>query len=303
MIKVLNNKKGSSMVFFAISLTTLICMAAFVADIGMVILEKSILSNSVDASALAGAQDLVANPDTAKYTADTYLSSNATNINSSNVIVDPVSRTIKVDASKSVGSYFAKIFGKDSFDIYSSAEARVENIKSLVGARPLAVIEQNFIYGNMYTLKDGAGDASSGNYAAIALGGTGNSNYRDKMLAGYNQTISVGDLIETETGNMAGTTETTINQLISQCDHVPKCTYDSYNPNCPRIIFIPVVDTLDISGRKYVKVQGFATFFLEAALNNGGHTEVTGRFITYDMQGEMSSDIKDFGTYGIKLTK
>ena len=107
----------------------------------------------------------------------------------------------------------------------------------------------------------------------------------------------------TETGNIAGTTETSINQLIHQCNHTPECTYDYYNKNCPRIMFIPVVNTLQVNGKKYVKVLGFATFFVEGVTNHAGQADVVGRFITYFMEGETSSRIDDYGTYGIRLIK
>jgi len=152
-------------------------------------------------------------------------------------------------------------------------------------------------------LKEGAGDGTSGNYAAMDLGGSGASSYEEYLLNGYPGTLSVGDMILTETGNIKQKTITAINSLIHACYHSPSCTYTSYNKTCPRIIFVPVVNTLEVSGKKYVQVLGFGTFFLEGVTSSTGQADVIGRFITYHADGETSASINDYGTYGIRLIK
>ena len=298
---IFRSNKGTSIVFFALCLTIVAAFAALVIDIGVLVMEKAKLSSTIDSAVLAGAQELVANSVNAENVVNNYIADNAESLKSVQVSTDSSNRRIQVTGTKTIENYFAKLLGKDSEDISSNATAVVENIKSLSGTRPLAVVQQTFSYGALYTLKDGAGDGTSGNYAAIALGGSGGSNYRDNLLNGYSGTLSVGDMIPTETGNIAGTTQTAINSLIQQCNHTPLCTYQYYNVHCPRIIFIPIVNTLTVNGKKYVKVLGFGTFFLEGTVDSGGHTDVIGRFITYTARGEMSTDIGDYGTYGIKL--
>jgi hypothetical protein len=299
----LRSKRGTSIVFFAIMLTTISGFAALTIDIGSLFFEKSKLSSSIDSAALAGAQELVANTANTEYMVNKYIEKNAGVLKKTEISIDTSSRIISVKGYKDLQTYFARVLGIKKMEVSASAKAKVENISSLKGARPLAIIQQTFVYGNEYTLKEGAGDGTSGNYAAISLGGTGGSVYRDNLLNGYNGIISVGDQIQTETGNIAGTTETSINQLINGCTHTPRCSYQSYVKTCPRIIFIPIVNTLEVNGRKYVKVLGFGTFFLEGITNNGGQADVTGRFITYNMQGETSSAINDYGTYGIRLVE
>lgn len=300
---VLKNQKGSSVVLFAIALTVILAFAALTVDIGIIVLEKSKLSSTVDSAALAGAQELLTDASNVENIVNNYILKNSGTLEQVSVEVDPVHKTVNVGGSKTIKNYFAGILGKDSQDIFSEATAKVENIKSIKGARPLAVIDQTFVYGDLYVLKEGAGDGINGNYAAMALGGTGASVYRDNLLQGYGGVMSVGDLILTETGNMAGTTETCINKLIRDCSHTPQCTYTYYNKNCTRIIFIPIVETLQLNGRDYVKVLGFGTFFLEGVTKKSGQADVIGRFITYHATGETSNDINNYGTYGIKLVK
>ena len=301
MVGFMHSSKGTSIILFVFSLTVLLASAALAIDIGAVTLEKARLSSSVDSAALAGAQELIADSGNVNSVVQNYISKNSEPLKQLDIAVDSSNRTIEVRGVRNVENYFAKVFGKDNQDIASAAKAKVENISALDGAKPLAIIQQTFEYGRLYTLKEGAGDGTSGNYAAIAFGGTGGSRYRDNLLYGYDGTVKVGDMIQTETGNISGTTETCIRQLVNGCSHTPLCTYEYYNKDCSRIIFIPIVDTLDVNGRKYVKVLGFGTFFLEGVDSHGGQADVTGRFITYCMNGETSSGINDYGTYGIRL--
>ena len=300
---ILKSEKGASVVIFAVALTFITACAALTIDIGAVMADKSKLSTAVDAAALAGVQELISGSGNELNIINNYMSQNIGTIKAINTDISPGSKRVTVTGTKTAENYFLKILGLSMGDISASATAKADNITSLSGARPFAVVQQDFIYGEIYTLKEGGGDGMTGNYAAMALGGSGASVYGDNLLNGYSGTISVGDKILTETGNIAGTTQTNVNHLINQCNHTPVCTYDYYNPNCPKIVFIPVVNTLEINGKKYVEVLGFATFFLEGSTNHGGQTDITGRFITYCMEGETSSEINDYGTYGIRLIK
>ncbi len=297
------SNRGSSTVLFALALAAIIASGALVIDIGNVSWEKARLSATMDSAALAGAQELITDPTNTETVVLNYIANNGITMDTSDVDIDTSSKTVRVHGSITVHNLLAGVFGIDSEDVYAEAEAKVENIRTITGARPLAVVQQTFEYGRMYTLKEGGGDGTCGNYAAISLGGNGAAIYRDNLLYGYSGSISVGDIIVTETGNIAGTTQTSINQLISSCSHTPQCTYLSYNRNCSRIIFIPVVNTLNVNGKKCVKVLGFATFFLEGVTLHSGQADVIGRFITYSMQGQTSSLINDYGTYGIRLIK
>lgn len=299
----LKNKKGTTIVYLSIILSVISALTALTVDIGVLVLEKSRLSASVDAAALAGAQQLITDSNYVENTVHDYLNKNSGSLADLNINVISENRTVKVAVDKAVNMFFAKVFGVNAQQISATAHATIQNIKSLKGVRPFGIVNQNFIYGQKYTLKEGAGDGTSGNYSAMALGGTGTSVYKSNLLNGYTSRVSTGNIIQTETGVMANATVTGINQLIDECNHTPECTYEYYNVNCSRIIFVPIVNPLELNGRSYVEVLGFGTFFLEGVEKNGGHAEITGRFITYNTQGEMSDEINDYGTYGIKLTK
>ncbi|MCX7710664.1 MAG: pilus assembly protein TadG-related protein [Clostridia bacterium] len=296
----LKSSKGSSIVIFALTLTIIMVMAALVIDLGNAFLVKATITSAVDAAALAGAQELVTDYSNASNMAQNYVLKNESNLKSIVSTIDADKRGIEVKATKNVSYYFAKVIGFQSRDITAAAKARAENISSLKGVRPLAVVQQTFTYGKLYTLKEGGGGGTTGNYAPIELGGTGAQKYQDNLLNGYNGTINIGDVIYTETGNMAGPTHTVIQQLVSKSAD----TYDNYSIDCPRVIFLPVVNTLSVNGKKAIKVLGFATFFLEGVtIGSNGTADVVGRFITYCMDGQTSSTASDFGTYSIKLVR
>ena len=137
----------------------------------------------------------------------------------------------------------------------------------------------------------------------MALGGTGASNYRYKLKYGYENTLKIGDWIETETGNMPSPTQEGVDHLMNGCTHTPKCTFAQYNVNCTRIIPLPMVNTLHVDGRKDVQIIGFAMFIVEGYQYNGGHLEVTGRFIRYAGAGDIDSNAQNFGFTGVKLVE
>lgn len=297
------DKKGTSIVLFAAALTVFAACAALTIDIGAVVVEKSKLSTAVDAAALAGLQEYLTGSGNTTLVAENYLNKNIDELESTKVTIGADNKSVQVTAVKKSDNYFSTMLKESLGSITATAVAKAETIKSMTGTRPLAVVQQSFIYGKQYTLKEGAGDGINGNYAAMALGDNGSSTYANNILYGYAGVVKVGDVIPTQTGNMVMNTVQSINTLINGCTHTPACTYTDYNSTCTRIISIPVVNTLDINGKKYVSILGFATFFLEGVNNSGGSADIIGRFITYSAQGETSSTVNDYGTYGIRLVK
>lgn len=300
---VLGNNRGIAMVMVSASMVALMIFGAIVVDMGGVYVDKSRLSAAMDAAALAGAQGLAVGRDQAINKATEYALKNGVDSSKLIVTVSQDGKSINVQSEKDTDLYFAKVINKDKLKVKAQAEAALASITGISGARPFAVEKQQFQYGLQVVLKDGAGSGYDGNYGGIALGGTGANTYKYNIIYGYDGVLRVGDYVPTEPGNMVGPTKTGINTLINECNHVPKCTFDNYQPDCPLIIFIPVVDSLQVSGRTDVKIIGFAAFFLEGVSGSGGYTDITGRFIKYEASGEVSTDQSDYGLTGVKLVK
>jgi Flp pilus assembly protein TadG len=308
--ELIKSKKGSSMVLFAAALTMLLGFASISVDIGLLAAEKASLANAADAAALAGAQQLLINSDQAVDTARQYFQKNGQDPENAFIQISEDKRSVTIQASKKADFIFAGVLGFKEATVSAFSEARIMPVTSVPsGIRPFAVENQVLNFGQQYTLKYGGGGGSGGNFGALALGGSGASRYKNNIINGYTgnimigDSIKVGDWVETEPGNMSGPTKVGIEALISQCHHYPRCTFDSYEPDCPKIIIVVIADSLDVEGRSEVRVEGFAAFFLEGVEGHGNESIVTGRFIRMASQGEVSESQADFGLHGIKLVK
>lgn len=300
--KLVFGNRGSSMIFFAISLVVISASAALVTDIGMVAITKSQLSNAVDAATLAAARSRVERPGTERAVAAFYLEKNGFGGVQFDISIDTVNNILEVNASKDVPYGFGKVLGLDKATVHSRARARVLPVMSVdKGVRPFALPEMTLLPNVLYTLKEGGGSGTTGNYGAIELGGAGASTYLDNIVEGYNARLMVGDKIDTEPGNMSGSTYTGVTSLIDDCPHNPKCTASTFVANCPRLITIVIVDTLAVNGRKTVTIKGFASFFLTGVDGTGHDSIVHGYFVNSVTSGETGSGQTDYGLYGVRL--
>lgn len=298
----IKSKKGSAIIIFSLCLTVVLGMCALVIDFGRLVYEKAIISNAVDAAALAGAQELIFNKDNAAAVVNSYLEANGVDSLDAEVSVFDSDTKISVTVDREVNYYFARILGFDIGNVKATGVAMCAPVIGVYeGVRPFAIEKQPLEFGLQYTLKEGGGDGYDGNYGALALSGNGASTYVNNIINGYEGHLRVGDYVETEPGNMSGPTAYGVNTLIDRCNHTPECTYNDYDSNCPRIITVIMVETLEVNGRSEVVIAGFARFFLEEVTGSGRESIVTGRFLNTIMSGELGDIQDDFGLKGVKL--
>ena len=297
----IKEQKGATVVVVALMMVILMGFAAVVIDAGLVYIDRQRLVNTVDAAALAAAQDLVLNEGAAVETAKDYIRKNGFDPADFRISASSSDKAVEVRGGDDVHFLFARLMGFMGTHVNSRSKAAIRPLTGTNGIRPLAVEKLQFVYGQQYRLKEGAGDSYNGNFGPVALGGTGASNYRNNLKYGYAAKLKTGDWISTETGNMPTPTIEGIDYLMNQCPHTPKCTITRYVPDCPRLVTIPVVDTLQVNGRGQVQVVGFARFLLAGTVNDGGHMEVVGWFVRDIVPGDMGGDGQDFGLYGVKL--
>lgn len=294
--KVLNNK-GNVSVLMCVALVGMLAMTSYVVDIGQVYIEKEKLVGGIDAAALAAALELPTDRVKAEAVAKEYLTKNEIDIQDVVIQIGPSNNSISIQANKEVQHLFAGIFGIDQSHIDASNKVIVGQLKTVNGGiRPFAVESFDYQYGDQVILKEGAGDGYHGNYCAVALGGTGLSVLRDNVINGYRGILHIGDIIDTEPGNMANIL-TTIHDVI-QTDN---STFQTFTRSSPRIWAIPIVDTLLVDGSKPVTIVAFAQFYIEDVKSGSGHAELTGRFMQYVGNGEIDLEAQEKGAYGIKL--
>lgn len=300
----LQESKGAVAVIIAFALTALLGAAALVVDVGLLYHQEARLANAVDAAALAGVQVLPAEPGLARQLAESFALKNGVSPENLDIEISENNREINVQARGTVEHFFIKVLGNYSTDVVKSAGARVESIAAVEGAVPFSIEAQELFYDEEYVLKSGSNDPDddaqhSGWFGALRLGGNGAKIYENNIVSGYQGEIRLGDRLDIENGNMSGPTTGGVNERISQCEHTPACTVDSYEADCPRLITIPVVQECS---QKTVEVKGFAMFFLDRVDGQGNENNVWGKFVRIPMCGETTDDEEaDFGIYSTRL--
>jgi len=293
------DNKGNAAILLCLVVTALFGFTAFAVDIGLVYVEKTKLTQAMDAAALAGVLELPNDETLAKTVAAEYLQRNAVSPEGITITTSLDKRSIQIEGIKNIKHLFAPIIGIKSSNIKGLAQAVIGPAKSVTGGiRPFAVQIFDFAYGDLVTLKEDAGDGSTGNYGAIALGGRGSSIFKINALYGYAGTLSVGDYIDTEPGNMAGAANAIKNYINAEVS-----TYDNFPRDSIRVWTIPLVDTFQVNGRGEIKVVGFAAFYLEQIQGQSGQIEIQGRFVRFVANAEVDLNLTDTGLYGAKLSK
>lgn len=299
-----SGEKGTAVVLVALALTGLLGMVAMVTDFGQYYLWENRLQAMADAAALAGVQELPDHPGTAASVAEQYLTANGAGVLTEKTIsVAADNRAITVELGQDVNFAFAPILGVEKSRVKVRSVARVAPVKAMKGLAPLAVKQQNFVFGQEYSLKNAAGEGENGWYGAMALGGHGASIYEDNLKYGYQGVISIGDIIETEPGNMSGPTRNGIQYRLGTMTDTS--TPDNINPNSPRLLYVPVIDEIPGNGRTTARVVGFAAFLLKNELpGNGNDCEIKGYFVrTITPAEELDETINGFGLYGTRLSE
>jgi Flp pilus assembly protein TadG len=132
---------GQATVLTVVFLVVLLGMAALVLDIGSWYRADRATQSAADAAALAGAQALPGDSATANALALQYATKNgglgSGGVTFSSKIV--ANDTIKVTVKRAAPTFFAKIFGKNSVTVGSTATARSEGVSAVKYVAPIVV--------------------------------------------------------------------------------------------------------------------------------------------------------------------
>lgn len=294
------SEKGIAIVLVSVCMVAFMGFVALVTDVGMLMLKKQQLVNSIDAAVLAGAQELPGNPVQAIGVARDYVARNSIDPDELTINVSANGKSITISGNKTVEMIFAKCLGFNTETVSASATADVEGITSFTGIVPVTISDREMSgvsFGQLLTLKYTNTELGPGNFGGLALGGNGANTYRDNLCNGYSGKLRVGDRVDTEPGNMAGPTTQGFEERIARCHD--RCTFTNYLHGCPRIVVIPIHQyDPNIHGRYTVTIVGFAAFFLDDADSKG---EISGYFIRSIDEGEASPYQTDFGLRAVRL--
>jgi Putative Flp pilus-assembly TadE/G-like len=274
--------KGQVAVIFTVAVPVLIGVLAMCCDMTVTYLNWQAMQKAADAAVLAGANYLPTDPATAISTANTWAQQNgmaSSEILSTSVAPDDMS--ITMTAKRAVPAYFARIFGTTSVPVQVAATAGVENSSSAIGLVPIGVncasgiVSQCFGYLQPVTLKNS--QIGPGNWGPLALGANGASTYRTNIEQGYQGSISIGQWISSETGNVVGPTSQGFNARWSEYQQMdPTGTASSHSLSDPLVVEVPLVNWGSPNGKSQVQVTGFADFWITGVQGSGN---VTGEFL------------------------
>lgn len=293
----LKTEKGSVSILVMLMMVVMLASVGAALDVGMVIIDRTKMSNALDYAALAGAQELPDSPTKAIEVAQSYLSENDVNPEDVIITIGLDNKSIELTGTRTVPYHFLRTVGLVDTDVHANAKVILGATVSVKGGlRPFAVEDFPYTYGTVIRLKEGAGEGYLGNYGVVALGGSGASIYEYNALYGYTGEVRVGDEIDTEPGNMASVS----NQLKTYINGIPH-TFEDHPRDSDRLWTIPLINTLEDNGRGTVVVTGFAQVFVENIIKNSGKIEIDARFVKFVVNGDIDVTAIDRGTYGVKL--
>jgi hypothetical protein len=272
--------RGQFAVMFALALPALLAALGLCVDLSVIYLNWESLQKAADAGVLAGANSLPYDPAAATTTAKSYVQLNG--VQKSEIVSTAVSAdqySITMTVTRSVPYYFARVVGLGSAPVTVSATAGVkQNTGEARGLIPLGLpcSPGNCSYTAGQTLSIKGGQNGSGNFLALALGGSGANTYRGNLQDGYSGSVSVGDMVTTQTGNLTGPTAQGLDPRITlgqQTD--PSGTASSASDYDPRRVIVPMVDPTGINGNSQVPVTGFAVIWVDKLTGNNSTVSAT----------------------------
>ena len=272
--RLLSAERGVMLALVAISLSGLAGVAALVVDVGNLYETRRELQSGVDAAALAGASYLPDDPDRAVAAALEYASHNGVAITEDDIELYSTyvpGDTIRVGSVRHVSYGLARVLGLTGDDVTAQATAVVGTVSGSVGCKPWALFPEDPLpFGTMVTLKYNPLGNQGGNFGPLAIDAPGANPYRTAVVHGASTRIYVGELVDTETGNVAGPTKQGLDEMFGG-DHTAFSDavemLDSglmviKTPDCPRIALIPLIHALPEGGKIAVEIVGFACVFI-----------------------------------------
>ncbi len=315
---------GVVVMWTALFLLVLLAFVALAIDVAKLAATRTELQNAADAAALAGASGVdkatgAIVQDTAvvraRFTASKNLAFEGAptpvNIEASDVTF-PTPKQVRVQVARSTANgaplitHVAQVVGLTRLNVRAEATAEVHIPSSVCeGLVPVAPVQPpnggwfSTDCESVYVLKQGSGGAQQGNYQLIdlppceegpcATGGSGGASEIHCIVEnGYGCCLSIGDeFVLTSPGNKVGPVRDGLQfRWDGDTDRRSGICYSGYGGNGNRIIKTPVIESFDVNGKKYVRIKGFAAFFLRQRPTGANGEPIVGNFIFDVAPGE-----------------
>lgn len=299
--RAISEQNGNAAVLTGLTMAVLLSFTALVVDGGMLFVTKAHLQKTANAAVLSGVQELTESEEKVKAVVDEVLAYHD-EAGSHQATAVVLGQKVTVELRKEVKLGFSRIFGVDTAAAAAKASAEIGFMGSAVGAAPVGIDESIPLeYGKQYKLKVDETEVAAGNFGILALGGGGARTYEDNLKYGYQNELKVGDIIDTQTGNIAGKTQTGIQLRIDDC---PYPAGELFHRDCPRILLVPVYRPYNVNGNqiKQVEITGFAFFYVKSPMDMHDKT-INGEFLKRADTGFIKPGAVDRGAFAIRLTE
>ncbi|HEX3032390.1 MAG TPA: hypothetical protein VHS59_09140, partial [Bacillota bacterium] len=208
---------------------------------------------------------------------------------------------VKVDIQVNAKPDFARVLGFNETPVSVSATVKVGSIGRMSGGGfPVGIVDagdegldDDFVTGKVYELTLGPGGGLSGNFGWLNFDSV--DEFDTYIEEGFDGVLEVDDLIDTKTGVSTGvvqrslddrlargicSTTTFFSSSLTEAEMVTKIEQHLVvEPDCPRLVYTPVIDSLGGSGTSDVRILGFAAFFLMEYYHSGDEIVLKGIFL------------------------
>jgi len=302
-INIFKEQNGSTLVLFSLFLVSIIGMAGLVIDIGEAYDAKSHMKKAATAAVLSGAQELVNSEDKVEAVARKILRAHGEEGSIAETYIDKNNEhKFRIVLQKNVETKFLRLFKIYSLPVKAASAACIYPMSRAEGAVPLGIDERIPLeYMKEYTLKVDSGESQYGYFGILALSGPGANLYEHDLMYGYDGELKVGDIVDTQTGNIEGKTRNAINYRINSS---PYLEGDISHRDDPRVMLVLVYQPYNVQSNqmKQVKITGFAYFYLKSPMDKHD-SSIKGYFIKRVGTGYGDNGISNNGAYAIRLTE
>lgn len=295
----LKSERGQAFVLAAVAMVMCMGMAALVLDVGNWFRDKRRLQGTVDAAALAGAQQLPNDTTGAKSQALSYANKNGGDVAGTGIVISSspyqADDTISVSGKRTDPGIFSKVIGLSGADLTASAKARVGPPAQALHVAPMVVFCGHSLIQNcdnnhtpqfnVPTTMDFDPMGAPGAFGMLNLDGqqgtVGADDEGEWIEHGFDKYLKLGKY-RSDPGakfsslNIQGALDDRINT----------------------VLLFPVFKTLDDQGQNaQYDIIGWIGFYLQSYEVHGNNATLHGYFTEYIAQGILSQSAP--GTNGV----
>jgi Flp pilus assembly protein TadG len=285
----LKSERGQAFVLVAVSMVMILGMAALVLDVGNWFRDKRRLQGTVDAAALAGAQQLPDDASAAQSQALSYANKNGGDVAGANIVVSSqyqANDTIAVSGARTDAGIFSKVIAIPGADITARAKARVGPPAQALHVAPMVVFCGHSLIQNcnnnhtpdfgVQTTMDYDPMGAPGAFGMLNLDGEsgtiGSSTEAAWITTGFDKYLGLGKY-KSDPGAKFSSTN----------------IQDALTGRIGTVLLFPVFKTLDDQGQNaQYDIIGWIGFYLQSFDVHGNSATLHGYFTTYIAQGILS---------------